>query len=78
MLEILLKFNTCYYNKGAVIEDRYLIAKNYFRSCKINNIKLAFLFDIFVIIPYFVSLRFDLEYLDLVIILKVFQIKKFS
>ncbi|CAD8197192.1 unnamed protein product [Paramecium octaurelia] len=70
MLEILLKFNTCYYNKGAVIENRYLIAKNYFRS--------SFLFDIFVIIPYFVSLRFDLEYLDLVIILKVFQIKKFS
>nr|AAA95997.1 K+ channel [Paramecium tetraurelia]AAL27464.1 K+-channel Pak2 [Paramecium tetraurelia] len=70
MLEILLKFNTCYYYKGAVIENRYQIAKNYLRS--------SFFFDIFVVIPYFISLRFDLQYLDLVIILKVFQITKFS
>ncbi|CAD8086164.1 unnamed protein product [Paramecium primaurelia] len=70
MLEILLKFNTCYYYKGAVIENRYQIAKNYLQS--------SFFFDIFVIIPYFISLRFDLQYLDLVIILKVFQITKFS
>ncbi|CAD8053452.1 unnamed protein product [Paramecium primaurelia] len=70
MLEILLKFNTCYYYKGAVIENRYQIAKNYLRS--------SFFFDIFVVIPFFISLRFDLEYLDLVIILKVFQITKFS
>ncbi len=39
---------------------------------------LAFLFDVFVIIPFFLSLRFSVEYLDLVLILKVFQIKKFS
>ncbi|CAD8107337.1 unnamed protein product [Paramecium sonneborni] len=70
MLEILQKFNTCFYYKGAVIENRYEIAKNYLRT--------SFLFDLFVIIPYFISLRFDLEYLDLVIILKVFQITKFS
>ncbi|CAK87067.1 unnamed protein product (macronuclear) [Paramecium tetraurelia] len=70
MLEIILKFNTCYYYKGAVIENRYQIAKNYLQS--------SFFFDIFVVIPYFISLRFNLEYLDLVIILKVFQITKFS
>lgn len=72
-MEIFLKFNTCYYSKGAVIENRYMIAKNYLKNCiKIYTIKLAFFFDLFVVIPYFLSLRFDVEYLDLVIILKIF------
>lgn len=31
IMEIILKFNTCYYYKGAVIENRLLIAKNYMR-----------------------------------------------
>ncbi|CAD8137902.1 unnamed protein product [Paramecium pentaurelia] len=70
ILEILIKFNTCYYHKGTVIENRYLIAKNYLRT--------SFFFDVFVIIPFFLSLRFQLDYLDLVLILKVFQITKFS
>ncbi|CAD8076502.1 unnamed protein product [Paramecium sonneborni] len=70
ILEILFKFNTCYYYKGTVIENRYQIAKNYFRT--------SFFFDVFVIIPFFLSLRFEVDYLDLVLILKVFQIKKFS
>ncbi|KAM3136184.1 hypothetical protein pb186bvf_011643 [Paramecium bursaria] len=70
LLEIILKFNTCYYHKGNLIENRFLIAKNYLRT--------TFLFDICVIIPYFLSLRFSVSYLDLVLILKVFQIRKFS
>ncbi|CAD8054277.1 unnamed protein product [Paramecium sonneborni] len=70
ILEILIKFNTCFYHKGTVIENRYYIAKNYIRT--------SFFFDIFVIIPFFLSLRFQVDYLDLVLILKVFQIKKFS
>ncbi|CAD8047017.1 unnamed protein product [Paramecium sonneborni] len=70
ILEILIKFNTCFYHKGTVIENRYQIAKNYLRT--------SFFFDVFVIIPFFLSLRFQLDYLDLVLILKVFQITKFS
>ncbi|CAD8046163.1 unnamed protein product [Paramecium sonneborni] len=70
ILEILIKFNTCYYYKGTVIENRYQIAKNYIRT--------SFFFDVFVIIPFFISLQFELDYLDLVIILKVFQIAKLS
>lgn len=78
ILEILLKFNTCYYHNGSVIEDRFKIARNYIKSCKFDKFVLAFFFDIFVVIPFFISLRFQLEYLDLVLILKVFQITKFS
>ena len=33
LMEIFLKFNTCYYYKGAVIENRYMIAKNYIKNC---------------------------------------------
>lgn len=37
LLEIVLKFNTCYYHNGSVIEKRYLIARNYFRSCILES-----------------------------------------
>jgi hypothetical protein len=68
LIDVLLKFNAAIYKKGNLIEDRLQIATNYLES--------DFIFDIFVVIPYFISLQLNLPYFDLVILLKVFQISK--
>ncbi|CAD8096172.1 unnamed protein product [Paramecium sonneborni] len=70
LLEILIKFNTCIYSKGVLIKNRKRLIKRY--------LKQEFLIDLVLIIPFFIGRQFDFIYLDLVIILKVFQISKLT
>ncbi|CAD8191328.1 unnamed protein product [Paramecium pentaurelia] len=70
LLEIIIKFNTCIYSKGVLIKNRKRLIKRY--------LKREFLIDLVLIIPFFIGRQFDFIYLDLVIILKVFQISKLT
>ncbi|CAK70404.1 unnamed protein product (macronuclear) [Paramecium tetraurelia] len=70
LLEIIIKFNTCIYSKGVLIKNRKRLIKRY--------LKREFLIDMVLIIPFFIGRQFDFIYLDLVIILKVFQISKLT
>lgn len=80
LLEVVIKFNTCHYHKGNLIQNRLQIAKTYIKSSKWvgwgHFFTLGFLIDIIVVIPFFLSLQFNIPYLDLVIVLKIFQISK--
>ncbi|CAD8126253.1 unnamed protein product [Paramecium sonneborni] len=66
LLEIVLKFNTCIYNKGILITSRRKIVKYYCIE--------GFLIDLFLVVPFFIGQQFDFRYFDFVIILKVFQL----
>ncbi|CAD8209035.1 unnamed protein product [Paramecium pentaurelia] len=66
LLEIILKFNTCIYNKGILITNRAKIVKFYCIE--------GFLIDLFLVVPFFIGQQFDFRYFDFVIILKVFQL----
>ncbi|CAD8194916.1 unnamed protein product [Paramecium octaurelia] len=70
LLEIIIKFNTCIYSKGVLIKNRKRLIKRY--------LKREFLIDLVLIIPFFIGRQFSFIYLDLVIILKVFQISKLT
>ncbi|CAD8181119.1 unnamed protein product [Paramecium pentaurelia] len=70
LLEIIIKFNTCIYSKGVLIKNRKRLIKRY--------LKREFVIDMVLIIPFFIGRQFDFIYLDLVIILKVFQISKLT
>ncbi|CAD8060849.1 unnamed protein product [Paramecium primaurelia] len=70
ILEIIIKFNTCIYSKGVLIKNRKRLIKRY--------LKREFLIDMLLIIPFFIGRQLDFFYLDLVIILKMFQISKLT
>lgn len=70
MLEIVLKFNTCYYERGNLIKDRIKIARSYLRS--------SFWLDVIVVLPFFITFLVNLSYFDLLIVLKIVQIQKLA
>ncbi|CAD8151888.1 unnamed protein product [Paramecium octaurelia] len=70
ILEIIIKFNTCIYSKGVLIKNRKRLIKRY--------LKREFLIDMLLIIPFFIGRQLDFFYLDLVILLKMFQISKLT
>ncbi|CAD8096103.1 unnamed protein product [Paramecium sonneborni] len=70
LLEIIIKFNTCIYRKGVLIKNRKRLIKRY--------LKKEFFIDLILIIPFIIGRQFDFIYLELVIILKVFQISKLT
>ncbi|CAD8122991.1 unnamed protein product [Paramecium sonneborni] len=70
LLEIIIKFNTCIYSRGVLIKNRKRLIKRYIRR--------EFLIDMVLIIPFFIGRQLDFIYLDLIIILKMFQISKLT
>lgn len=67
LFEIILKFNTCPYKQGILIQNRKRIILEYLTH--------EFFTDCAIIIPFFIAQKFSFRLLDFIIIFKVFQIR---
>ena len=68
LLDICINFNTAYYYRGAIIRARSLIFKTY-----LNN---KFFWDLIVVIPFIISLKLKIPYMDLVLFLRTNKMRK--
>ena len=62
-LEILINFNTAFYREGIIHTSRLSIVQNYLNG--------DFLQDMVVIVPFFVSLQYDINYLQFLLLIRV-------
>ena len=70
LIDILLQFNTAYYKKGILITQRSKIIQHYLRG--------NFTWDLIIIIPFFISLYFKVQYLDITLILRSNKLLKIT
>ncbi len=62
LIEIILSFFTAIYKKGILVLNKGKIFKYYAKKGFINDFAILFL--------YFISIRFEIPYLDLIILFK--------
>ncbi len=70
LVDILLKFNKSFYNKGDLITNKRKIIKNY--------IKGEFIWDFIVIAPYFMGILLKINYSDAILILRTNKMIKIA
>jgi hypothetical protein len=61
MFDVFLNFNTAFVVHGTIVKDRKEIFKNYLSG--------TFWYDFFIIIPFIISLRVRIDFLDAILIL---------
>lgn len=66
-MEIVVNFNTAYYYKGMIHENRTKIFKHY--------IKGDFFKDLLVVIPYLIS-QYNIPYLNFVLLLRITRVNR--
>ena len=74
-----MKLNTTYYTKGKLVENRIEIAKNYYNTRSLHLILfLGLIYDIIVLIPYFIALKYHIRYIDIMILIKILFVSDYT
>ena len=68
LIDILITLNSGFYYKGDLIEDKLKILDNYYK----NN----FLIDLISLTPFFISIRFDQKYIEILFFIRILKIQK--
>lgn len=70
LFDIFMHFNTAYYSKGVVISQRLKILKHYLRT--------NFFWDMIVVVPFIISLRLKIPFMDSVLLLRTNKMRKIA
>lgn len=70
LIDIILNFNTAYYSKGVIISKRSKIFKHY--------LKTNFFWDSIVVVPFIISLKLRIPFMDSVLLLRTNKMRKIA